>query len=85
MIIESRISRVSIFEVEEVVEFRWHFFLLWSLFNGFALFLSAPPLKLIDLPGLEQRIVDESMVSCSKFRLYFGLLICRNMHIAYYP
>jgi hypothetical protein len=32
----------------------------YLLFN---MFFSAPSLKLIDLPGLDQRIVDESMVS----------------------
>jgi|APAra0007618257_1042622.scaffolds.fasta_scaffold00035_18 hypothetical protein len=29
----------------------------------FSLLIAAPPLKLIDLPGLDQRIVDDSMVS----------------------
>ena len=33
-------------------------FLFW-----FFLHTPAPPLKLIDLPGLDQRIVDDSMVS----------------------
>lgn len=38
-------------------------------FDDFAFVFSAPPLKLIDLPGLEQRIVDESMVSCVVFKV----------------
>ena len=40
------------------------FFINDGFFFSFLVFLhtSAPPLKLIDLPGLDQRIVDDSMV-----------------------
>lgn len=40
-------------------------FLLFSviIITYFSLLIAAPPLKLIDLPGLDQRIVDDSMVS----------------------
>ena len=35
----------------------------------------APPLKLIDLPGLDQRIMDDSMVSgCKWSSLQFRIL-----------
>ena len=57
-------------------------FLSWFPFDGFALIFPAPPLKLIDLPGFEQRIVDDSMVSCIVLSQHiFSLLVCSNMHI----
>lgn len=56
--------------------------------NPFVLFLNstAPPLKLIDLPGLDQRIVDDKMVSrhmlsCPKFK--FQIRVC--FFVASYP
>ena len=50
------------------------FCFLWALTNDFTLHylwfsaLPAPPLKLIDLPGIDQRVMDDSTVStCNVF------------------
>ena len=55
-------------------------FIVYSLCSLHNTFVSAPALKLIDLPGIDQRSMDESMVSINKvlyclFVYLFGQLV----------
>jgi hypothetical protein len=50
-------------------------------------FVSAPALKLVDLPGIDQRSMDESMVSIKKGRssiLVVRLAICATSRLPIY-
>lgn len=64
---------------------KWFINFFGALSNGFFFFwgldFAAPPLKLIDLPGLDQRIMDDSLVRvCLIFLDLDGL----NIDVSHY-